>query len=238
MAGTPIAIEKGWGGKSAFSKLLVRLLQIAFATIAAGILLAVIAYFDVSYRNRDRIRMLDQIEHRPVALVFGAGIYPSGRLSAVLGDRMHTAISLYETGRVDKILLSGDNQIPEYNEPAGMGAFARDNGVPESALAYDYAGRRTFDSCYRAKQVFGLEQVVLVTQAFHLPRALYICDQLGIDAVGVAADLRPYRMSAWFELREAVARIRAWIDVHLNQPFVVGGPPIDIFAEEYKGRVE
>ena len=83
---------------------------------------------------------------------------------------MSTAIALYQAGKVDKLLLTGDNSSLYYNEPGHMGEYARSQGVPESALAYDYAGRRTYDSCWRARHIFGQERVVLVTQDFHLPR--------------------------------------------------------------------
>ncbi len=195
-----------------------------------------LAYIDVSTRYADRIFTVEAVAARPVALVLGAGIYPSGRLSAVLADRMHTAMALYEAGKVEKLLLSGDNSIAHYNEPAAMGDFALAAGLPPAALAYDFAGRRTYDSCYRARHIFGLDQVIVVTQAFHLPRALYLCQQAGVDAVGVAADQRAYLRSDWFAFREALARARAWFDVHLLRPQPVGGPRIDIFAPDYQGR--
>ena len=215
-----------------------RLLALLAILLFLAALTVFLAYLDVSQRYRDRIFPAEEVEPRPVALVLGAGIYPNGQLTGVLADRMRTAIELYESGKVDKLLLSGDNRFPEYNEPARMADFARAAGVPESALAYDYAGRRTYDSCYRAKHVFGQEQVIVVTQAFHLPRALYLCQQMGIDAVGVPADRRSYRYAPWFALRETFARLRAWYDTHLRAPGVVGGPPIDIFAPNYNGRVE
>lgn len=201
-------------------------------------LLAAFAYLDVSNHYSERITTLDVVEARPVALVFGAGVYPSGNLSAVLADRMSTGIALIETGKAQRLLLTGDNSIATYNEPLSMGDYALARGLPASVLAYDYAGRRTYDSCWRAKHIFGQERVILVTQSFHLPRALYTCARLGVAAVGVPADLRPYRAARWFDLRESFARIRAWLDLNLIHPPVVGGPPIDIFAPDYDGRVE
>ncbi|MCO6451035.1 MAG: YdcF family protein [Caldilineales bacterium] len=204
--------------------------------LTAAVLL--FAYLDVTLRYRGLILQPAEVSKRPAAIVFGAGIYPSGRLSAVLADRMNTAIGLYQNGAVEKLLLTGDNSLVEYNEPGRMGDYARQVGLPEAALAYDYAGRRTYDSCYRARHIFGLDRVVLVTQRFHLPRALYICRQLGVDAVGVAADERNYRLAGWFALRESFARVAAWADIHFLHPEVIGGEPIDIFAPGYVGRVE
>lgn len=216
--------------RRAASALAVAALFGSFLALSAAALI----YLDVSYRYRQRLLPPEDIEQRPVALVFGAGVYPNGQLTTVLADRVRTAADLYQQGKVSKLLMSGDNRFLDYNEPARMGDYARSLGVPASALAYDYAGRRTYDSCYRAKHIFGQDRLVLVTQAFHLPRALYLCQQLDIDAVGVSADRRSYRAAAWFSLRETLARIRAWLDVHARPPAVVGGEPIDIFSPDYR----
>jgi SanA protein len=164
----------------------------------------------------------------PVAIVFGAGYWPSGRLSSALADRMETAIALYEAGVVNKLLLTGDNRFVDYNEPAVMAEYALNRGVPRDDLVLDYAGRRTYDSCYRAKAIFGVTRAVLVTQAFHLPRALYTCHRLGLESVGVVADRRSYIRSAWYQLRELFALTRAWLDVNLFRPTPVLGDPIPV----------
>jgi len=164
----------------------------------------------------------------PVAIVFGAGVWPGGRLSDALADRMETAIDLYEAGKVNKLLLTGDNRFVDYNEPAAMAAYARTRGVPDADLVLDYAGRRTYDSCYRAAEVFGVEQAVLVTQRFHLPRALFTCQRLGIESVGVVADRHQYQRSPWYEVRELAATARAWLDLYLLRPVPVLGDPIPV----------
>ncbi|NOZ48543.1 MAG: hypothetical protein GXP37_00665 [Chloroflexi bacterium] len=194
--------------------------------LALGVLLW--AYADVSLRYRHLIVSPEQITEPAVVLVLGAGIYPDGYLSTVLSDRMLTAIELYKSGKARRLLLSGDNRFVHYNEPGAMAAFARTYDVPESVLALDYAGRRTYDSCYRARYIFGQQRLIVVSQSFHLPRALYLCQSLGIDAVGVVADRRVYQARVWFGVRETVARVRAWFDMHVLHPFVVGGDPIDI----------
>ncbi|MEJ2732283.1 MAG: ElyC/SanA/YdcF family protein [Anaerolineae bacterium] len=167
-----------------------------------------------------------EIPPEPVAIVFGAGVWPSGHLSHALADRMETAIELYRAGTVNKLLLTGDNRTVDYNEPAAMAEYAQARGVPGEDLVLDYAGRRTYDSCYRAKAIFGVERAVLVTQAFHLPRALYTCEGLGLEAVGVAADRRSYRRSGWYEVREVAALARAWLDLNLLRPVPILGEPI------------
>jgi SanA protein len=165
---------------------------------------------------------------RPAAIVFGAGYLPGGRLSRALADRMETGIDLYQQGTVNKLLLTGDNRFVDYNEPAAMAAYAEARGVPREDLVLDYAGRRTYDSCYRAREIFGLEEAVLVTQRFHLPRALFTCEQLGLTAVGVVADRHNYFRSPWYQMRELFALTRAWLDVHILKPVPVLGDPIPV----------
>ena len=128
--------------------------------------------------------------------------------------------SLYRRGVVDKLLLTGDNRFDNYNEPEAMRRTAVKLGVPDEDLVLDYAGRRTYDNCYRAREIFGVKRAILVTQAFHLERALYLCDAFGLDSLGVAADRRPYMQTAqtWWSIREAAATLAAWLDVNVRAP--------------------
>ena len=171
---------------------------------------------------------VEAVPARPAAIVFGAGYWPSGQLSNILMDRMDTAIDLYMAGKVRKLLLTGDNRFVDYNEPRRMAEYAQMRGVPREDLVLDYAGRRTYDSCYRAKAIFGLEEAVLVSQAYHLPRALFTCSRLGLDAVGIAADRREYVYQRWYRLRELLALSRAWLDVTVLKPLPVLGDPIAV----------
>ena len=164
----------------------------------------------------------------PAVIVLGAGYWPSGQLSHALADRMDTAITLYDAGKVNKLLLTGDNRFADYNEPAAMAAYAQARGVPREDLVLDYAGRRTYDSCYRASAIFGAERAILVTQEFHLPRALYTCNQLGLETVGVVADRRAYVRATWYQLRELFALTRAWLDLKLFKPVPVLGDPVPV----------
>jgi SanA protein len=207
--------------------------------VAALVVLGLIACFLVAlplvlrvwvghrYREQMHVRTPD-VSPRPVAIVFGAGYWPGGRLSDALADRMDTAIELYEAGQVNKLLLTGDNRFVDYNEPAVMAAYAVERGIPEGDLVLDYAGRRTYDSCYRAGAIFGVERAVLVTQEFHLPRALYTCDRLGLDVTGVVADRHRYARSPWYQAREVAALVRAWIDLNITRPLPVLGDPIPV----------
>ena len=155
---------------------------------------------------------------RPVAIVFGAAVYGNGRLSAVLRDRVDTAIALYHNGQVSRLLMSGGAISGNYDEPAAMKRYAVERGVAEDDVMTDHGGQRTYDTCYRARYVFDVRDAVLVTQAFHLPRALLTCDGLGVRAVGAVADQQPYRGARWYEMRETAATLVAAWDVFRRQP--------------------
>lgn len=121
----------------------------------------------------------------PVALVLGAQIYPDGTPSPYLRGRLETAKRLYDNGKVRVILVSGDNGEDHYNEPDGMRNYLIRRGVPANKVVADYAGFDTYDSCVRAKKIFGVERMTVVTQGYHLPRAVTTCRLVGIDAEGV-----------------------------------------------------
>ena len=213
------------------------MIAVAALLLGIAILLAPVALRAwVGQQTADRVytNALDA-PSSPTAIVLGAGYSPGGRLSSALADRMDTAIDLYEAGRVINLLLTGDNRFEDYNEPAAMAAYAEARGVPPEDLVLDYSGRRTYDSCYRANAIFGVERAILVTQAFHLPRALYTCDRLGLEAVGVVADRRPYFRATWYELREVFALTRAWLDLNLFRPVPVLGEPIPVDWSERVG---
>ncbi|MEO8613239.1 MAG: ElyC/SanA/YdcF family protein, partial [Chloroflexota bacterium] len=167
--------------------------------IRVGLILAVIGVAGViglraysAWQAHGQIYTVESVPDRPVAIVFGAQVLPSGRLSAMLADRVKVGAELYQTGKVKALLLTGDNSVANYNEPEAMRQYALGLGIPDSAIVLDYAGFRTYDSCYRARAIFKVDQAILVTQDFHLDRALLTCNQLGVDAVGVAADfVRP-----------------------------------------------
>lgn len=184
----------------------------------------------VTQHYAERIYTTEAAPGARVAIVFGARVYANDRLSAMLRDRVDTAIALYRAGKVDKLLLSGDNQAADYNEPGAMMAYALAQGVPPAAIQPDYGGRRTYDTCYRAIAIFQVQEAVLVTQAFHLPRALLLCENLGIGVVGVTADRRAYdpRSIAWSENRELPALVAALLDLIRRTPPPVMGDPIPL----------
>lgn len=215
--------------------MLYRLLKTTLRLVAiiALVLVMILAVprLITAFYSTARIFHIDQAPHKRVAIVFGAGLWRDGSPTPVLRDRVSTAAELYFSGKVEKLLMSGDNSTANYNEPAAMQNYAIDLGVPASAIVLDYAGRRTYDTCYRAREVFGVDEAVLVTQKFHLPRALYLCNALGVEAVGVPADLRQYRRRSLFfwNLRETPATLVALWEAHITRPQPILGNPEPIF---------
>lgn len=166
-----------------------------------------------------RIFRATDVPERKTAIIFGAGLWRDGSPTPVLRDRVKTASNLYFSGKVDLLIMSGTSS-GNYSEPKAMADYASSLGVPEDAIIQDFAGLRTYDTCYRARYTYGLREAILVTQSFHLPRALYLCNMLGIEADGVAADLQTYRRRStlWWNLREVPATMVALWEIHVKQP--------------------
>ncbi len=174
---------------------------------------------------------VENVSPERVAIVFGAGLRRDGSPTVVLRDRVETATQLYFDGKVEKLLMSGDNRYENYNEPEAMRQHALSLGVPDEAIVLDYAGRRTYDTCYRARAIFGVESAILVTQDFHLPRALFTCNALGVKATGVGANNFYYlkRSRLYWNTRELFATVGAIWDVYFKKPLPVLGEPEPIF---------
>ena len=173
----------------------------------------------------------DQAPAKRVAIVFGAEVKKDGTPSVVLRDRVETAVELFKSGKVEKLLMSGDNRFVDYNEPEAMRQYALTLGMPDADIVLDFAGRSTYDTCYRAKEIFGVDSAILITQGFHLPRALFLCNALGVDAVGVEADHYYYlkRLRFLWNIRELLATVKSVWDVYLAKPLPVLGEPEPIF---------
>lgn len=139
-------------------------------------------------------------------LVLGCAVWANNEPSPMLKDRLDTAIELYRKGAAPKLLLSGDNSVKEYSEPDCMLAYALKQGVPAEDIFLDFAGFSTYDSVYRANAIFRADRMIVVTQKYHLFRALKICDSLGITAKGAASNQRQYKRRCFRELREVLAR--------------------------------
>jgi SanA protein len=200
-------------------------------------LIVILGFYYVHYRIHSydsriitRIDDLDTSQWpRPrVAVVFGASVYSNGDLSPVLEDRVDTAIELYHAEKVDRILVSGDNRHPSYNEPKAMHEYLITHAVAPQHIIVDYGGRSTYETCLRAREIFGLNRVVLVSQSYHLPRSLYIANELGLDAVGMAGDLRLKQQIDYQIFRELVAEIKAYYNLNLVSPDAVLGEKMPI----------
>jgi len=212
-----------------------KILQIIFHTLIflglGAILLTTIIRVSILLLAQPKTVSASTVESKPVALVLGAGLNRDGTAGLVLRDRVKTASDLYFDGKVKKLLMSGDNSTEFYDEPGAMKEYAISLGVPEGDIVLDFAGRRTYDSCFRAKAIFGLEDLIIVTQAYHLPRALYLCNAFEIEVQGVPADDANYRRSSYtfWWVREIIASLKAIWDVTIAQPEVILGPPAPIF---------
>jgi SanA protein len=166
-------------------------------------------YFYVEYGDYKIYEDVALVPKAPAAVVFGAGID-----SREARDRVSTAAALYKHGIVQKLLMTGDNGHLNYNEPEAMKRDAVALGVPAQDIVCDYAGFRTYDSVYRAHYIFEVEDAVLVTQRYHLPRALFLAKNLGLKAVGIDAGVHKYGIwQTWYNLREIGAAEAAWLDI-------------------------
>jgi SanA protein len=174
-----------------------------------------------------RIFKVEDVPPERIAIVFGAGLRRDGTPTAILKDRVQTAVQLYQQGKATKLLMSGDNRFVDYNEPESMRQYALDLGVPDEDIVLDYAGRRTYDTCYRANAIFQVDSAILVTQNFHLPRALFLCNSFGVVSTGVEANNIYFRKISrlYWNIRELFATVQAVWDVRVSKPLPVLGDP-------------
>ncbi len=167
------------------------------------------------YSNNKIYRSLEAVPNEPrIAIVLGAKVWDGGVLSPVLDDRVTTSVELYKAGKVKKLLMSGDNPSKEYDEPTAMKNEAIRQGVPEQDIVLDFAGRRTYDTCYRAKEIFNVKKVILVSQEFHLPRSIYLCQNIGLDSIGMRANRQIYEGENYWAFREFFSVFSAWFEMN------------------------
>lgn len=164
-------------------------------------------------------------------LVLGCSVRPDGSPSPMLAERLQRGVELYENSVAPKLLMSGDNGQVEYNEVAAMANFALEKGVPSHDIFLDYAGFSTYESIYRAKEIFQTKKILIVTQKYHLHRALYIAQAMGLDAYGVSSDTQVYAGQVNRDVREILARNKDFLTsifkpkpTYLGDPVPVSGP--------------
>lgn len=152
------------------------------------------------------------------AIVLGARVYEDGTPAPMLTDRLETGVKLYRLGKVDKLLLSGDHGQTEYDEVNVMLDYVLERGVPDEDVFTDHAGFDTYDTMYRARDVFKVTGCLVVTQEFHLSRAVYTARTLGLDATGVIADIQSYANESKNAMRDRLAAVKAVLQLHITHP--------------------
>ena len=180
---------------------------LALAVLLGAVVLGINGYVMVVTRKQIlTTEQAAQIENADCILVLGCRVYEDGTPSHMLEDRLQQSVELFKLGAAPKLLMSGDHGQQEYDEVNTMKRYAVARGVESSAVFMDHAGFSTYESLYRAKEIFGVKKVIIVTQRYHLYRALYIARQLGLEAYGVASDPRSYAGQVVREVREILAR--------------------------------
>ena len=190
-------------------KMVITAFRFLILIVILGLCLLFGIDFYVRSSTKDRIispEDVSSVSDADCILVLGAGIRTDGSPSPMLQDRLNTGIALYQNGAAPKLLMSGDHGRKKYNEVQTMKDIALDQGVPSEDVFMDHAGFSTYDSLYRARDVFQARKVIIVTQKYHLYRALYIARSLGLDTWGVSADTRRYRGQSQRDFREILAR--------------------------------
>jgi SanA protein len=196
-----------------------------WSLIAVGILVVLVGVFTlvanhliINSADDYVIASPEDAPHAQCAVVLGARVFANGTLYAMTADRLEVAIQLYDLGKVDRLLISGDHGTTTYDEVNAMLEYAVERGVPEEDVFTDHAGFDTYDTMYRARHVFMVESAIVVTQSYHLSRAVYTARALGLEAVGVGADLRPYLHPLRNQAREILARVKAVIQLNVTHP--------------------
>jgi len=172
---------------------------------------------------------VNEVPHNKVGLLLGTGKYlTSGYLNRYYKNRIEAAVTLYKAGKIDFILVSGDNSRKDYDEPTTMKEDLIRNGIPEEKIYLDYAGFRTLDSVVRSKAIFGQQSITVISQAFHNQRALYIAQRKGIEAVGYNAKDVGQKYGKYTRLREKLARVKMMLDLTFGKRPKFYGDPITI----------
>lgn len=170
----------------------------------------------------------EDVNSYPVAIVLGARVVGAKVINGVYSDRLQTAVDLYKKGKITKILVSGDHGQINYDEVNAGKDYLIKAGILSSDIFLDHAGFDTYDSIYRAKNIFNINRALIITQDFHLPRALYFSHELGMDALGCRADLQEYDNLSKMKQREILARVKAWFSVTAAVSPKYQGAKIDI----------
>jgi SanA protein len=203
-------------------KAMIRFIQrLLFTVLLAAVAVlcgAILIDRHVSGTADSYIHMQDDAPQTDAILVLGASVRANGEVSDILKDRLDTALALYEGKRAPKILVSGDHGSVDYDEVGTMKRYLMDRKVAPRIIFMDHAGFSTYESMYRAMHIFEVRKVLIVTQDYHLKRAVYVARSLGMEAYGVAADKRAYRDIEKYKIREFLARNKDFIYARIMKP--------------------
>lgn len=209
-----------------------RLRKIFVRSSLAGLVsVGAILWYVKSSSSATIFKDVNAVPSKYVAIVFGAGIRSDGTPSKYLKDRLEAGILLYKKGKVKRLLLSGDNGSKRYDELEVMKNYCLNAGVPAKDIFVDYAGFDTYSTVFRAKDLFKINEAIMVTQAYHLERAIFLGQKMGIASVGYAADNGAYQLAKKNELREQLALVKSFVDVSRNRKPKYHGGNIDIKGE-------
>lgn len=189
---------------------------ILFSVIGLVLIIFAILAVEAIFQRQTSNLIYSDISSLPpteTVIILGASVHSNGKLSPILKDRVDTAITLFKSGKVKRFLVSGDHRTEDYNEVDAIVKYLEKNGIQGNLITTDPAGLDTYDSMYRAGKVFGIDSAVVVTQAFHLPRSLFIATNLGFDYLGFIADHQAYRTEYKLQQREKLANIKALWEV-------------------------
>ncbi|MDF2613795.1 MAG: putative rane protein [Clostridia bacterium] len=202
------------GIKKILTKVLALIILIG---LLVGISAAVINYL-VIQTTKQKIVTINKLKEADCILVLGAYVKPNGMPSAMLKDRLSMAYEIFEADKASKFLLSGDHGTKSYDEVNSMRDYIQEKGVDKKLIFLDHAGFSTYESIYRARDIFEANKIIIVTQGYHLPRALYLAEKMGIEAQGVAAKNITYRKMELFKAREMLATVKDFVLVNTLKP--------------------
>lgn len=214
----------------AVKRILITLLLMVLAAVAVVALANLATVATTRGQVRTVATAADELAGNPAdaVVVLGASVYPDGTPSDILADRLEVAVDLYKAGAAKAIICSGDNRTSHYNESDAMKAYCVSLGVPSEDVYVDHAGNTTYESLYRARHLFGAQRVIVATQAYHLYRALFAADQLGMEAWGVATDKGAYDDQLKYSMREVAARTKDFFAALAHVPVPIEEDPISL----------
>ena len=216
-----------------FKKIIIKLIIGCFILGISGLAILQLINYHVKSSVSDRIVTAEDISDKDMdcILVLGCKVHDSGEPSHMLRDRLMRGVELYNLGIAEKMLMSGDHGQTDYNEVQAMKEYAMDAGIPSEDIFMDHAGFSTYESLYRAREIFEVKKVIVVTQEYHLYRTLYMAEKLGLEACGVASDYNTYWGQTMRDVREVLARAKDFVQVIIKPEPTYLGDKIDIHGD-------